>query len=49
MHFVNRDGEKLTAQGKAGDSLLDLVVDNNLDIDGFGKSFISYKLLYFCL
>lgn len=36
VHFVNRDGEKLTAQGKAGDSLLDLVVDNNLDIDGFG-------------
>ncbi|XP_066476658.1 adrenodoxin, mitochondrial [Tiliqua scincoides] len=36
VHFVNRDGDKLTAQGKVGDSLLDLVVDNNLDIDGFG-------------
>ncbi|KAH0625132.1 hypothetical protein JD844_033272 [Phrynosoma platyrhinos] len=36
VHFVNRDGDKLTAQGKVGDSLLDVVVDNNLDIDGFG-------------
>uniref|UniRef100_A0A6J0UNJ0 Adrenal ferredoxin n=1 Tax=Pogona vitticeps TaxID=103695 RepID=A0A6J0UNJ0_9SAUR len=36
VHFINRDGDKLTAQGKVGDSLLDVVVDNNLDIDGFG-------------
>ncbi|XP_027705334.1 adrenodoxin, mitochondrial [Vombatus ursinus] len=36
IHFINRDGEKLTAQGKVGDSLLDVVVNNNLDIDGFG-------------
>ncbi|XP_053910334.1 adrenodoxin, mitochondrial [Cuculus canorus] len=36
VHFINRDGEKLTAKGKPGDSLLDVVVDNNLDIDGFG-------------
>ncbi|KAM6095568.1 adrenodoxin, mitochondrial [Chlamydotis macqueenii] len=36
VHFVNRDGDKLTAKGKPGDSLLDVVVDNNLDIDGFG-------------
>uniref|UniRef100_A0A8D0BWJ7 Adrenal ferredoxin n=1 Tax=Salvator merianae TaxID=96440 RepID=A0A8D0BWJ7_SALMN len=36
VHFINRDGDKLTAQGKIGDSLLDVVVDNNLDIDGFG-------------
>ncbi|KAF7251078.1 Adrenodoxin, mitochondrial [Varanus komodoensis] len=37
VHFINRDGDKLTGQGKVGDSLLDVVVDNNLDIDGFGK------------
>lgn len=37
VHFINRDGDKLTAKGKPGDSLLDVVVDNNLDIDGFGK------------
>lgn len=37
VHFINRDGDKLTAEGKIGDSLLDVVVDSNLDIDGFGK------------
>uniref|UniRef100_G1TEI2 Adrenal ferredoxin n=1 Tax=Oryctolagus cuniculus TaxID=9986 RepID=G1TEI2_RABIT len=36
VHFINRDGETLTAKGKVGDSLLDVVVENNLDIDGFG-------------
>ncbi|XP_030891397.1 adrenodoxin, mitochondrial [Leptonychotes weddellii] len=35
VHFVNRDGETLTAKGKVGDSLLDVVIENNLDIDGF--------------
>ncbi|KAG8519010.1 Adrenodoxin, mitochondrial [Galemys pyrenaicus] len=37
VHFVNRDGETLTTKGKVGDSLLDVVVENNLDIDGFGN------------
>ncbi|KAM5246724.1 adrenodoxin, mitochondrial [Ctenodactylus gundi] len=36
VHFINRDGETLSAKGKIGDSLLDVVVENNLDIDGFG-------------
>ncbi|KAL2807047.1 adrenodoxin, mitochondrial precursor [Daubentonia madagascariensis] len=36
VHFVNRDGETITAKGKVGDSLLDVVVENRLDIDGFG-------------
>ncbi|XP_053780255.1 adrenodoxin, mitochondrial [Desmodus rotundus] len=36
VHFLNRDGEILTTKGKVGDSLLDVVVENNLDIDGFG-------------
>uniref|UniRef100_A0A2K5Y0Z3 Adrenal ferredoxin n=1 Tax=Mandrillus leucophaeus TaxID=9568 RepID=A0A2K5Y0Z3_MANLE len=36
VHFINRDGETLTTKGKVGDSLLDVVVENNLDIDGFG-------------
>ena len=30
-------GETLTTKGKVGDSLLDVVVENNLDIDGFGE------------
>ncbi|XP_037697306.1 adrenodoxin, mitochondrial [Choloepus didactylus] len=36
IHFINRDGETLTTKGKIGDSLLDVVVENNLDIDGYG-------------
>ncbi|TEA34188.1 hypothetical protein DBR06_SOUSAS2710054 [Sousa chinensis] len=36
VHFINRDGETLTSKGKVGDTLLDIVVENNLDIDGFG-------------
>ncbi|XP_049634607.1 adrenodoxin, mitochondrial [Suncus etruscus] len=36
VHFINRDGGTITTQGKIGDSLLDVVIDNNLDIDGFG-------------
>ncbi|XP_066438225.1 adrenodoxin, mitochondrial [Eleutherodactylus coqui] len=34
--FINRDGETIVAEGKVGESLLDLVVEKNLDIDGFG-------------
>ncbi|KAE8627471.1 hypothetical protein XENTR_v10007017 [Xenopus tropicalis] len=36
VKFINRDGETLVAQGKVGESLLDVVVEKNLDIDGFG-------------
>lgn len=34
--FVRAGGEKIKAKGKVGDSLLDVVVNNNIDIDGFG-------------
>ncbi|XP_071990353.1 adrenodoxin, mitochondrial [Engystomops pustulosus] len=34
--FINRDGDSIVAEGKVGESLLDLVVEKNLDIDGFG-------------
>ncbi|CAN7995783.1 unnamed protein product, partial [Ixodes hexagonus] len=34
--FVLENGTKYTATGKTGDNLLDVVVNNNLDIDGFG-------------
>lgn len=37
MHFINRDGERLTATAKEGQSLLEVVVNQNLAIDGFGK------------
>nr|XP_042136863.1 adrenodoxin, mitochondrial isoform X1 [Peromyscus maniculatus bairdii] len=36
VYFKNRDGETLKTTGKVGDSLLDVVIENNLDIDGFG-------------
>ncbi|XP_030636481.1 adrenodoxin [Chanos chanos] len=36
VNFVNRDGEKITVKGSPGDTLLDVVIDQNLDFDGFG-------------
>ncbi|XP_040196497.1 adrenodoxin, mitochondrial [Rana temporaria] len=36
VKFINRDGGTIVAEGKVGESLLDLVVEKNLDIDGFG-------------
>ncbi|KAM3584919.1 uncharacterized protein V6R79_002554 [Siganus canaliculatus] len=36
VHFVNRDGEKITVKGSPGDSLLDVVINEDLDFDGFG-------------
>ncbi|XP_026486771.2 adrenodoxin [Vanessa tameamea] len=30
------DGRKIEAEGKVGDTLLDVVVNNDLDIDGYG-------------
>uniref|UniRef100_A0A452HGL2 2Fe-2S ferredoxin-type domain-containing protein n=1 Tax=Gopherus agassizii TaxID=38772 RepID=A0A452HGL2_9SAUR len=36
VHFINRDGERLTATAKEGESLLEVVVNQNLSIDGFG-------------
>ncbi|XP_014239909.1 adrenodoxin [Cimex lectularius] len=34
--FVSKDGTKIKGKGKEGDSLLDVVVNNDLDFDGFG-------------
>ncbi|EDW18079.1 adrenodoxin-like protein 2, mitochondrial [Drosophila mojavensis] len=34
--FVRANGEKIKSSGKVGDSLLDVVVNNNVDLDGFG-------------
>ncbi|KAL8181320.1 UNVERIFIED_CONTAM: Adrenodoxin, mitochondrial [Gekko kuhli] len=36
IHFINRDGEKLSATAKEGESLLEVVVNQNLSIGGFG-------------
>lgn len=37
VHFINRDGERLTTTAKEGESLLEVVVNHNLAIDGFGR------------
>lgn len=34
--FVRASGERIKAKGKIGDSLLDVVVNNQIDLDGFG-------------
>lgn len=34
--FVRASGERIKAKGKVGDSLLDVIVNSNLDFDGFG-------------
>ncbi|KAH9407484.1 Adrenodoxin, mitochondrial [Tyrophagus putrescentiae] len=34
--FKLPSGEKVSGKGREGESLLDVVADNNLDIDGFG-------------
>ncbi|XP_071438648.1 adrenodoxin-like protein 2, mitochondrial [Hetaerina americana] len=34
--FVKANGERIKAKGKEGDSLLDIVVNNEIDLDGYG-------------
>lgn len=36
VFFVKADGTKIRATGKSGDSLLDVVVNNSIDLEGFG-------------
>ncbi|XP_060754693.1 adrenodoxin [Neoarius graeffei] len=36
VNFINRDGEKITVKASPGDTLLDVVVQQDLDIDGYG-------------
>ncbi|KAJ1197223.1 hypothetical protein NDU88_001085 [Pleurodeles waltl] len=36
VHYINRDGERLTAAAKEGESFLDVVMKQNLDIEGYG-------------
>ena len=33
--FIQLDGTKLPAKGKEGDNLLDIIIDQEIDIDGF--------------
>jgi hypothetical protein len=34
--FIRNDGQRITVLAKEGDNLLDVVVNNELDFDGFG-------------
>lgn len=34
--FVKANGERIKAKGKIGDSILDIVVNNEIDLDGYG-------------
>ncbi|KAG8278612.1 Ferredoxin-2, mitochondrial [Homalodisca vitripennis] len=36
LHRSLTNGDRITTKGKEGESLLDLVVNNDLDFDGFG-------------
>lgn len=36
MTFIRANGDRIPATGKVGDNLLDVVVNNNIDLDGFG-------------
>ncbi|XP_055314825.1 adrenodoxin-like protein 2, mitochondrial [Sitodiplosis mosellana] len=36
VFFVKADGTKVRGTGKIGDSLLDVVVNNSIDLEGFG-------------
>lgn len=35
--FLRASGEKIQTKGKVGDSLLDVVVNNHIDLEGFGS------------
>ena len=34
--FIHPDGTKVEGKGKEDDNLLDIIVDNDIDVDGFG-------------
>ncbi|CAK9296213.1 unnamed protein product [Gordionus sp. m RMFG-2023] len=36
IHFILPNGNKVSGKAKEGDTLLDVVLNNNLDFDGFG-------------
>ena len=36
VHFLTGNGERQSAKAKVGDNLLDVIIENEIDIDGFG-------------
>lgn len=53
VNFINRDGEKITVKASPGDTLLDVVVQQDLDIDGYGEFNIfldtCFSITCFCV
>ena len=39
VNFNLSDGQKKTVKAKVGSTMLDVVLDNNVGIDGFGELF----------
>lgn len=35
--FLMPDGEKVQTKAKVGDNLLDVIIENSVDVDGFGN------------
>lgn len=46
MTFVRASGERIEAKGKVGDSLLDIVVNNEIDLDGYGNYFCNIITIF---
>ena len=47
VYFKLPSGEKKPAEAKIGDNMLDVVMENNLDIDGFGENQFVLAALQF--
>lgn len=41
VYFIMFDGSKQIVKIKVGENFLDIIVDNDIDIDGFGQ-FVKY-------
>ena len=44
VYFIDRDGEKRLANAKLGSNLLDVALDNNIDLEGFGQKIFLAKV-----
>ncbi len=42
IYFIDRDGEKRSANAKLGSNLLDVALDNNIDLEGFGQKIFIF-------
>jgi len=39
--FIKANGEKIKAKGEIGNNILDIVVNNDLELDGYGMNVIQ--------